>query len=94
MIQAGIVGSTGYAGLELVRLLVGHREVEIKRYCYKSYIDQKYYDIVENMFERVDDNCVDDKIEELAKTVLNQLKYFDSFPCINTSCQSKNSLPL
>ena len=69
MIQAGIVGSTGYAGLELVRLLVGHREVEIKWYCSKSYIDQKYYDIFQNMFEIVDDTCVDDNIEELAKTV-------------------------
>ena len=69
MIQAGIVGSTGYAGLELVRLLVGHREVEIKWYCSKSYIDQKYYDIFQNMFEIVDDTCVDDNIEELAKAV-------------------------
>lgn len=29
MIKAGIIGATGYAGNELVRLLLGHKEVEI-----------------------------------------------------------------
>ena len=32
MIKAGIIGATGYAGAELVRLLLGHKEVEIKWY--------------------------------------------------------------
>ena len=32
MIKAGIIGATGYAGNELVRLLMGHKEVEIKWY--------------------------------------------------------------
>ena len=30
MIRAGIIGSTGYAGQELVRILLGHKDVEIK----------------------------------------------------------------
>lgn len=29
MIKAGIIGSTGYAGGELVRILTGHKETEI-----------------------------------------------------------------
>ena len=32
MIKAGIIGATGYAGNELVRILMGHKEVEIKWY--------------------------------------------------------------
>ena len=44
MIKAGIIGATGYAGNELVRLLMGHKEVEIKWYGSRSYIDQKYAD--------------------------------------------------
>ncbi len=28
MIRAGVIGATGYAGAELVRLLMGHPEVE------------------------------------------------------------------
>ena len=32
MIKAGIIGATGYAGQELVRLLLQHKEVEIVWY--------------------------------------------------------------
>ena len=31
MIKVGIIGATGYAGGELVRLLTGHRQAEIVR---------------------------------------------------------------
>ena len=41
MIKAGIIGSTGYAGGELVRLLLAHPEAEIVWYGSRSYIDQK-----------------------------------------------------
>ena len=36
MIKAGIIGATGYAGAELVRLLLGHKEVEIKWYGFQK----------------------------------------------------------
>ncbi|MDO4554718.1 MAG: N-acetyl-gamma-glutamyl-phosphate reductase [Lachnospiraceae bacterium] len=67
MIKAGIIGSTGYAGAELVRLLTGHKEVEIVWYGSRSYIDQKYASIYRNMFELVDAKCLDDNMEELSK---------------------------
>ena len=41
MIRVGIIGATGYAGGELVRLLYGHKDVEIKWYGSRSYVDQK-----------------------------------------------------
>ena len=69
MIKVGIIGATGYAGNELVRLLKGHKEVEIKWYGSKSYIDQKYADVYRNMFEIVEEQCLDDNIVELAKQV-------------------------
>lgn len=40
MIKAGIIGATGYAGNELVRILMAHKEVEIKWYGSRSYIDK------------------------------------------------------
>ena len=40
MIKAGIIGSTGYAGGELARLLLQRDDVEIKWYGSKSYVDQ------------------------------------------------------
>lgn len=69
MIKAGIIGATGYAGGELVRLLLAHKETEIKWYGSRSYIDQKYYEVYRNMFQIVDDVCMDDNMEELAKQV-------------------------
>ena len=69
MIKVGIIGATGYAGNELVRLLMGHKEVEIKWYGSRSYIDKKYADVYQNMFQIVDDVCVDDNMDELASQV-------------------------
>ena len=67
MIKAGIIGSTGYAGAELVRLLMGHKEVEIVWYGSRSYVDEAYASIYRNMFELVDAKCLDDNMEELSK---------------------------
>lgn len=69
MIKAGIIGATGYAGGELVRILLGHKEVEIKWYGSRSYIEEKYADVYRNMFQLVEDTCLDDNIAELAKKV-------------------------
>ena len=69
MIRAGIIGATGYAGGELVRLLMGHKEVEIKWYGSRSYVDQKYASVYQNLFQIVEDACMDDNMEELADQV-------------------------
>lgn len=69
MIKAGIIGATGYAGGELVRLLLGHKNVEIKWYGSRSYIDKKYADVYQNMFQIVEDTCLDDNMEALADQV-------------------------
>ena len=67
MIKAGIIGSTGYAGQELVRLLLQHPQAEIVWYGSRSYIDQKYADVYRNMFWLVDEKCLDDNMKELAE---------------------------
>ena len=69
MIKAGIIGSTGYAGGELARLLLQRDDIEIKWYGSRSYIDQKYASIYRNMFRIVDDACMDDNMKELADQV-------------------------
>ena len=69
MIKVGIIGATGYAGGELVRILMGHKDAEIKWYGSKSYVDQKYADVYRNMFQIVDAKCMDDNMEELADQV-------------------------
>ena len=69
MIKAGIIGSTGYAGGELVRILTGHKDAEIKWYGSRSYIGKNYADVYRNMFQIVDASCMDDNMEELASQV-------------------------
>ncbi len=69
MIKAGIIGSTGYAGQEIVRILLGHKDVEIVWYGSRSFIDKKYYEVFGNMFQIVDAVCLGENIEELAEQV-------------------------
>ena len=64
MIKAGIIGSTGYAGAELVRILLGHPQAEIVWYGSRSYIDQEYASVYGNMFRLVDSVCRDDDLKD------------------------------
>ena len=67
MIRAGIIGSTGYAGGELTRLLLQREDVEIVWYGSRSYIDKPYASVYQNMFRLVENVCKDDNIDELAE---------------------------
>lgn len=67
MIKAGIIGATGYAGNEIVRLLMGHKDVEIAWYGYRSYIDKSYADVYRNFFKLIDAKCMDDNMAVLAE---------------------------
>ncbi len=69
MIKAGIIGATGYAGGELVRILLGHKNAEIKWFGSKNYTGKGYSSIYQNMFQIVEENCLDDNIKELAAQV-------------------------
>ena len=69
MIKVGIIGATGYAGGELVRILMNHKDAEIKWLGSRSYVDQKYYDVYRNFFQIVEDECLDDNLPELAEQV-------------------------
>ncbi|MDM8517384.1 N-acetyl-gamma-glutamyl-phosphate reductase [Desulfobacterales bacterium HSG16] len=45
MIRAGVIGATGYAGAELVRILTGHPDVEITMLTSRQYADVRFSDI-------------------------------------------------
>ena len=69
MIKVGIIGSTGYAGAELVRLLLQRNDVRILWFGSHSYIDKNYADVYRNFFKLVDAKCLDDNLDELAGMV-------------------------
>lgn len=66
MIKAGIIGATGYAGAELVRLLAGHKDVDIVWYGSRSYINDNYANVYRYFCKIVDARCLDDNLGELA----------------------------
>ena len=69
MIKVGIIGSTGYAGAELVRLLLQRNDVKILWFGSHSYIGKNYTDVYRNFFKLVDAQCLEDNLDELAGMV-------------------------
>lgn len=67
MIKVGIIGATGYAGQELVRLLLQHKEAEIIWYGSRSYVDEKFSSVFGNVFQIVEELCKSDDLHALAK---------------------------
>ena len=67
MIKVGIIGATGYAGAELVRILTSHPDAEIVWLGSKSYADQPYSDSYGSMFEIVDEKCMAEDMDALSE---------------------------
>ena len=76
MVKVGIIGATGYAGQELVRILLGHKDAEIVWYGSRSYIDQEYASVYRNMFQLVDAKCMDDNMDELSTVSYTHLDVY------------------
>ena len=66
MIKAGIIGATGYAGGELVRILQNHKEAEIIWLGSKSYVGQRYDNIYRNLYHMEEKVCKADDLNMLA----------------------------
>ncbi len=69
MINAGIIGSTGYAGSELVRILLQHPSVNLKLLNSRSYIGKNFNAVYDNFNKFCDIECSDLKIEDMANEV-------------------------
>lgn len=67
MIKVGIVGSTGYAGAELVRLLLQRDDIEMVGYGSKSFLGETYSSVFRSMYKYADIPCENDNILELSK---------------------------
>lgn len=67
MIKVAVLGATGYAGIELVRLLSNHPEVSIEVLGSKSFAGQKISDVYQNFRHILDTECSETDIEAAAK---------------------------
>jgi len=59
MINAGIIGATGYAGVELVRLLLGHPEVNLTAISSVSFEGKKIWEVYPSLYGLCDLECHD-----------------------------------
>lgn len=66
MIKAGIIGATGYAGAELVRLLLQREDVEIVWYGSRSYAGEDFASIYRSVSHVSHPVCKDDDMTALA----------------------------
>lgn len=59
MIKAGIIGSTGYAGQQLVWLLYNHKNVEIKFLSSYNYAGMNFNNVYPEYMNFIQDMCID-----------------------------------
>jgi N-acetyl-gamma-glutamyl-phosphate reductase len=68
MYRVGIIGATGYAGAELVRILAGHPDVEIHSLTSRQYAGERFDRIYPSMAGWVDLTCEALDIDALAES--------------------------
>ncbi|MBR2511796.1 MAG: N-acetyl-gamma-glutamyl-phosphate reductase [Bacillota bacterium] len=67
MIKVGVVGATGYAGSDLMRMLVKHPEVDIKYVTANSYVGKKYAEVYPNFNKHIPLLCSPADLEKVAE---------------------------
>lgn len=67
MLKVGVLGGTGYAGIETVRLLSKHSGVEITRIVSQSFAGQKISDVYQNLRGICDLTCCALDVEDIAE---------------------------
>ena len=67
MLRVGIVGATGYTGSELIRLLVGHPEVEISVVTSRQYAGHPISEVFPSLRGLIESRCRKPVPEEVAE---------------------------
>lgn len=65
MINAAIFGSTGYAGAELIKLLINHPKVNLKKIVSRSNTDELFTDLYHNLLGSIDLKFSDESLDEV-----------------------------
>lgn len=67
-LNIGIIGATGYVGMELVRILCNHPKFKIARLVSQSYVGKYFSEIYPQFRSIVDIKCSDLDIEDIANS--------------------------
>ena len=68
MIKVGVLGATGYAGIETVRILTCHPEVEITKLVSKSFAGKKISEVYPSLKNVCDIECEELNVDDIAKS--------------------------
>ena len=68
MVKVGILGATGYAGIEVVRLIISHPDAELVRVVSQSFVGQKISDVYPNLKGICDMECSALDIDDIAES--------------------------
>ena len=66
MLNVGIIGATGYVGIEIVRLLQNHPEINISSVVSHSFAGQKISDVYPNLKNIFDMECESHDIDKIS----------------------------
>ncbi|MDY0190468.1 MAG: N-acetyl-gamma-glutamyl-phosphate reductase [Desulfuromonas sp.] len=78
MVKVAVVGASGYAGLELLRLLVRHPRVEITSITSRQYVDEEIATVFPSLSNIIDLQCTEvdvDKVAAVADMVFTALPH-------------------
>lgn len=78
MTNVGIIGATGYVGIEIVRLLQNHPEINISSVVSQSFVGKKISDVYPNLRKVFDMECEElniDKISQKADIFITALPH-------------------
>lgn len=66
-IRVGVIGATGYAGSELVRILSGHPDVRLAGLTTQSYADMPFWEVYPHLYKHTDMICRELDLADLAE---------------------------
>ena len=69
-VKVGVIGATGYAGAEVIRLLAVHPGAELVWIGSRSYADRKFAAVYGNLYRFVDLTLISDDTEEMKHEIL------------------------
>ena len=67
MLKAAVLGATGYAGIELVRLLTNHSEVSLEILGSQSFAGQKISDVYQNFNHVLEKECEELDLHQVSR---------------------------
>src|ERR1700722_5577112 len=67
MIKVGIAGATGYVGIELIHILLGHSKVKIVYVATQSHVGMQLAEVYPHLRSRIEIECSALNAEEMAQ---------------------------